>query len=81
MKVTYRGKPRVRCDVCKKLILPKKEGKVVRDAVKQQIKDVCSPKCAEAYFHNEYQTDMFDMWGVLNPDGNTGVLFSQGDET
>jgi len=69
MRVKYKNKTRIRCDVCGKLIPPKEKGRVLFDAVISSKKDVCTPKCADKYFHDNYQLPLIGP----NPYGNTGV--------
>lgn len=70
MRQIYKGYNRIRCDVCGKLIPIKDEGRLVRDAISNDTKDVCSPSCADRYWAERYQ---LSLWAGC-PSSNTGVV-------
>lgn len=70
MRQLYKGYNRFRCDVCGKLIPIREEGRLVRDAVSNETKDVCSPSCGDRYWKERYQLSL----GIGHPCSNTGVV-------
>ena len=73
------GNRRFKCDGCRKLISPKKEG-LHTSIYPDGAKDFCSAKCQDNYW-KKYSESIFDYVKRvgLNPYSDTGVLSNKRD--